>query len=257
VLLAAPLLALVTAAAPGTCPSPQEILDRLPGLGLDRGSRKQRFGMDFPREIHEHAASSPGKPFVDREGMRGFSAIVVPLPVAALWKAVNDEDHHALDGGYVPVKYSAVVGGTPHGDDRLVFQCFQRMGIGRWWTGRVRMNRELFTASQGQLWELYWQGEMDGSTPAAVSDPDGPCAGLKPLRASEGAWLLAPLSDQCTFVEHYTSSESGGVVGAFQPLVMSKALRDTLEGIVRLARDHVSEPHPGPPFLKPDGTPLE
>ena len=77
------------------------------------------------------------------------------------------------------------------------------------------------------------------------------------IRSSEGAWLLVPLAERCVSIEYYSRSEPGGVVGALQPLLVKRALRDILEGIVRLAGEHVASPHPETTFEAPDGRRLE
>ena len=77
---------------------------------------------------------------------------------------------------------------------------------------------------------------------------------IKGIRASHGAWLVAPLADECTLIEYYTWSDPGGALGWAQGLVAKRAFRATLRGIMRMARDHVLEPHDGDGFVRADGS---
>ena len=80
---------------------------------------------------------------------------------------------------------------------------------------------------------------------------------LTPIRASKGAWLLASLGEDCTLIEHFSWSDPGGFAGFAQPLMAKSALRNTVEGIVRLADEHPFDRHPEEVFLRPDGTRME
>jgi len=50
---------------------------------------------------------------------KGYGLKVYDLPVAALWKAVVDERHHA---NYLPVQVSKVIRGDPTQTGRTIFQ---------------------------------------------------------------------------------------------------------------------------------------
>jgi len=187
-----------------------------------------------------------------RDGSKGFAVAVATLPVEALWRAINDEAHHA-EGDYLLVERSEVIGGTPRGRSREVFQAGSRMGIGRWWVTQTRMNGELFASSQGALWEVVWEGDQQPATPPVENPPD-----LSPVKWTRGAWLLASVSKDCTLVEHFSWSDPGGFVGVMQGMVLGKALREAVEGMVRLADERYRRaPTVGPPFLRPDGSPLD
>jgi len=241
--------------AGAACPSREELLELIPRLGLERGARTARYGAPVPLELYEKAAKKAGQPVVDRQGNTGQCVMVAELPVERVWMAINDEEHHALDD-YVPVRYSAVVGGTPRGESRLLFQYYEQLGIGRWWVSRVRFNPDLYDSSDGRLWELVWHDEMDGVDPDA--EPFSRAShDMPPIRSTEGAWLLTPVSDDCTLVEQFTRSDPGGAVGLAQRLTMGRALRQTVSGLVRMAEEHVTAPHPGATFLRPDGTPID
>jgi hypothetical protein len=187
------------------------------------------------------------------QGNRGYGSLVVPLPVERLWMAVNDEEHHA---GELPVRRSEVIGGTPRGASRTIFQYFKRWGIGRWWVSRVAMNRELFESSQGRLWELHWEARIDSvdTTKPPVSDVADK---IKPLKKSSGAWLMVPLGGSCTLVEYYNYTDPGGALETAQRLLINRSIRSTLNALARLAEEHVEQPHEGPPFVRPDGSPID
>ena len=172
---------------------------------------------------------------------------VAALPIEPIWKAINDEANHAA-GDYLLVQRSEVVAGTPRGQSRRVFQSGSKMGIGRWWVTDTSMNAELFAASAGELWEVVWEGADQPSEAPVAEPPD-----LSPVKFTRGAWLLARIADDCTLVEHFSWSDPGGFVGVLQGMVLGKALREAVEGMVRLARERYAEPPPGPPFLQPDG----
>jgi len=247
------VLSLVPPGAEGGCPAPDEVRSQLAGAGLERAARTARFSTPPPRKLYDKAAKSIGELVTDRDGQKGFGVVLVELPVEVLWRAVNDEDAHDEEG-YLPLTRSEVVGGTPRGTTRQVFQAGEKMGLGRWWLTRTTMSAELFEASGGRLWEAAWDADMkdvDGSRPPVDDPPD-----LSPIKWSRGAWLLVPVGDSCTLVEHFTWSEPGGFVSMVQGLVLGRALRESVEGMVRLAAERYRTPPDGPPFVRPDGSPL-
>jgi hypothetical protein len=234
------------------CPGADAILGRLGQLGLERGARTASFSVPPPQRLYEKAAKKPGEVASSRDGAKGLAVAVVSIRIEPLWKAINDEANHA-DGGYLMVDRSEVVGGTSRGQSRQVFQSGSKMGIGRWWVTRTRMNAELFAATQGMLWESIWDGTKQPEEPPVSDPPD-----LSPVKSTQGAWLLARIDEGCTLVEHFSWSEPGGFAGAMQGPVLGKALRGAVEGMARLASErYAREPPPGPPFVRPDGQPLD
>ena len=246
------LLSLAPPAAQGGCPAPDEVRAQLAAAGLERAARTVRFSTPPPRKLYDKAAGQVGELVTDRDGQKGFGVVVVELPVEALWRAINDEDAHD-EKGFLPLSRSEIVGGTPRGTSRRVFQAGEKMGLGRWWLTETTMSGELYEASGGRLWEAAWEADMTGvgKTPPVDDPPD-----LSPIKWSRGAWLLVPLGDSCTLLEHFTWSEPGGFVGLVQGLVLGRALRESVEGMVRLSRDRYRTPPDGAPFVRPDGTPL-
>lgn len=251
--LAGCLVAALPVAA--SCPGEAAVHRRLEELGAVASRDGAEGPAAVPDELVRRAARSPGEPVVDRHGKTGYGAELVAQPVSVLWKALNDEDHHALDGRYLPVEHSEVIGGTPRGESRLLFQYFDRWGIGRWWVSRVEMDGDLYRRSGGALWRLSWHDAMDSVDPSRPPVASA-ASRLAPIQGSRGSWLLVPLGDRCTLVEYFTWSDPGGWLGAFQGLAARRALRETLEGIVRLAAEHIGKPHPDAHFVRPDGSAL-
>ncbi len=248
------LVTLVAGPVRAECPSPEIILETVAGHDLSKTSRIDRFGKEMPAEIHRKAAARPGRPAAARDGIDGFGAIVVALPVERMWKAISDEDHFDLEG-FLPVKRSDVIEGDPRGPRRRLLQTFDRFGIGRWWVSDVFVNVELFEESGGSLWEVYWHDRMSEVDPSAPPMNEV-SSSLTPLVESHGVWLLVPVADECTLVDYYVHADPGGVIGALQRLMLKGAIRSTLEGIVRMAEEHMEVVHSGERFLRPDGRPL-
>ena len=240
----------------GECPSKEQILAHVAEVRPERGTRTVRFGAAPPTELYEKAAGAIGRTFVEREGRTVQGVLVTPRSIETMWKALNDEPHHALDGKYVPVRRSEILSGTPRGQSRVLFQYFKKAGVGRWWVSRVEMNPELFRESQGAIWELHWKDILDTVDP---SKPplDAVSRDMPPLEGSYGAWFLVPLGESCTLLEYYNHTEPGGFVSLAQALLAKSSVRGTLDGLVRLADEHLLEPHPDAVFMRPDGTPLD
>ena len=163
---------------------------RLSKVDLTRAARTARFNQPVPSELHDKALHNVGKPFSARNGQRISGVIVAPVAADKIWRAINDEEHHAE--GYIPVDYSTVVEGRPRGKDRVLFQYVRRAGIGRWWASRVFINGQVHEATKGRIWELYWRDwmdEVDRKLP-----PIAEVAGkIRPIESSEGSWMLVPL----------------------------------------------------------------
>jgi hypothetical protein len=238
------------------CPGKDDVLDRLKSINPERGSRTVVFHSPPPTDLYEKAAAKPGQAFAAKDGKTVWGVMVTEHPIEAIWKALNDEPHHAIEGDYIPVRHSEVIDGTPRGESRLLFQYFKKAGIGRWWVSQVEMNQQLYKDSEGTIWELTWtdaQDEMDASQPPmnTVSEE------MPALVASYGAWFLVPIGDRCTLVEYYNHTEPGGFVSFAQGLLAKKSVRDTLDGMVRLADEHLPAPHPDSVFMRPDGSHLD
>jgi len=257
--IAVAAVALILPAGPSgaaSCPSSAKIQKSLEGIDLSASARSARFEMSTPTTLYRKAAKSVGKVFADHEGRKGAAVVAVELPVELVWKAINDENHHALETDYIPVRYSGVIEGTAHGDDRLLFQYFQQMGIGRWWVTRNWMNRELYDSSGGRLWELIWEDEMEGIDRSRPPfDRMGP--GVSPVKATRGSWLLVRVAESCTMIEYFSWSEPGGAAGLVQGFLIRRLLRRTLQGAVLLAEEHLSSSRSHSGFTRPDGTRLD
>ncbi|NIM61069.1 MAG: hypothetical protein GTN89_09780 [Acidobacteria bacterium] len=238
--------------AAAECPPPEQIHARLAGIDMTRAARTALFNQHVPSKLHEKAINKPGKPFAEREGQRVTGVILAPISAEEIWRAINDEEHHAE--GYLPVNFSTVIEGRPRGADRVLFQFYKRAGLGRWWASRVFINKDIHEATEGKIWELYWRSWMD-----RVDRKKPPASEVKvrPIETSEGAWMLVPLTESCTLVEQYSLSDPGGALGIFQALVATGAIRDTMSGIVEMATEHRCDPAQAVSFIGPDGKPLD
>lgn len=237
------------------CPDAEEIMARLRSLELERTSRTVLFGYEPPWYLYEKALERPGRPAVDRHGLKALGVLLASVPVEWLWMAVNDEPHHE-EGDYLPLQDSRVIDGPSRGSRRIMYQHFRKAGVGRWWVDEVEMNGELFAASGGALWEIRWRDLM--SEPAGESVPEGvPDPRVGPINSSVGAWLLIPLAESCTLVDFYTHSDPGGFLSVLQWLGAGRVVKGTIEGMAGLAAEHIPEPHPGALFVRPDGTVIE
>jgi hypothetical protein len=212
------------------------------------------MALEPPTWLYRQALAAPGVVALERNGKLGQAVVVALLGIETVWKALNDDDHHD-EGGYFPLRESQVIAGQPADGGRSTFQYFKRAGLGRWWVNRLEMNAELYAASGGRLWELSWQdvlAEYPGEEPPVEIDDSVPKIGH-----GHGAWLLAPLGEGCTLVEYATRGEPGGLIGAVQWLAATRTLRQTVEGMLDLAREHITEPHAAPTFVRPDGSRID
>jgi hypothetical protein len=235
-----------------SCPAPESIEAKLQQLELTSAYRTEELELEPPWNLYTKAAAKPGKVIVDRSGKLGQAVVVAGIPVEALWMAINDEDHYA-DGEYLPVEHSEVIEGTPRGTNRILFQYFKRAGVGRWWIDELVMNRELFDASDGELWELRWWDLMKERSEEGLPEQFADL-GLSPIKGSRGAWLMIPLNESCTLVEYVTVSNPGGFLNVANWFAAGHVIRENLEGLQRLALEHIPEPHPEARFLRPDGS---
>lgn len=236
------------------CPSTEKLAASVRALPLDQTTRVTTWNAPLPAALLDQAVARPGEVTAARDGIQGFAVAVVPLPREALWKAVNDENGYAKHLG---LAHSQVVGGTPRGSKRLLLQAFRRLGVGRWWVDRVWMSSGLYRETEGRLWELVWTDAFD------EVDADEPpvsriAAELRPVLWTRGAWVFAEVAPGCTLVDYFLWSDPGGMLSGFQTLGIKGQIRSTVEGLIRYAREVVPELEPGdgPPFVRPDGTPL-
>lgn len=236
------------------CPSKEKLATSVRALPLDQTTRVTTWRAPLPEALLDRAVARPGEVTTARDGIQGFAVAVVPLPREALWKAVNDENGYAEHLG---LAHSQVVGGTPRGSQRVLLQAFRRLGVGRWWVDRVWMSSELYRETEGRLWELVWTDAFD------EVDADEPpvsriAADLRPVLWTRGAWAFAEVAPGCTLIDYFLWSDPGGMLSSFQTLGIKGQIRSTVEGLIRYAREVVPELEPGdgPPFVRPDGTPL-
>ena len=84
----------------------------------------------------------------ETKAAKGYGVVAIDIPIAQLWRAIADEDHHA---GVLPVSHSKTIDGTPRSHDHTVFQYIDvPLLTDRWWLSRIRYNAGLYNASGGQ-----------------------------------------------------------------------------------------------------------
>ena len=243
------LLAAGIVAEDSVCPDVATIQKKIQQAQPARGARTASFNQPVPEALYERAIAEPGKAFSKRDGNKMTGVMLVPMAADRLWRAINDEPHAEE---FLPVNYSTVIEGAARSSDRVLFQYVKKAGLGRWWASRIRINAKLHEVSEGRLWEMSWvdwMDEVDRTKPPIRDIADD----LKPIVESKGAWLLMPVSESCTLAEHYSESEAGGALGALQVLVASGAIRDTLNGVKRMAEEHRCPADESAPFHGPDG----
>ena len=137
--LVAALMVLASPPVRAQCPPGESLAKHLAQLPLEQASRTTAFSVPAPRPLYAKAIQKVGSVETRREGNKGLAVAVVALPIEVLWRAINDEAHHA-QGDYLLVQRSEVIGGTPRGERRRVFQAGSKMGIGRFWVTDTRMS---------------------------------------------------------------------------------------------------------------------
>lgn len=236
------------------CPPTPELETAVRTVPLEKTARVSAWSTPHPEGLLDQALAEPGRVAAARDGIKGLAVAVFPVPRAALWKAVNDEDGYAQHLG---LAHSRVIGGIPRSPERLLLQSFRRLGVGRWWVDRVWMSSGLYAETDGRIWELVWTDAFDQVEPGEppVSEV---AADLLPVRWTRGAWAFAELAPGCTLIDYFLWSDPGGMLSSFQGLAIKGSIRDSVEGLVRYAREVVPElaPDGGPPFVRPDGTEL-
>jgi hypothetical protein len=236
------------------CPPPPELAAAVKTVPLEKTARASTWATPLPEGLLDEAVARPGWVAASRDGKKGLAVAVVPLSRTALWKAVNDEDAYAE---YLGLASSQVIGGTPRSPRRLLLQSFRRLGVGRWWVDRVWMSSELYEATGGAIWELVWTDAFDRveTTEPPVAEV---AAELAPVRWTRGAWAFAELAPGCTLIDYFVWSDPGGMLSTFQGMGIKSSIRDSVDGLVRYAREVVPtlDPAGGPPFVRPDGARL-
>ena len=68
---------------------------------------------------------------------------------------------------------------------------------------------------------------------------------------------MIPIGRDCTLIEYVTYSDPGGFLSFAQILGAERVIRDTLDGVERLASEHIPKAHADFRFVRPDGTLIE
>ncbi len=188
----------------------------------------------------------------DIKAAKGYGVAVIDVPIATLWKAVTDEDHHA---NALPISQSQTIDGRPRSPDHTIFQYMDiPLLTDRWWVVRIRYNSGLYSTSGGRAWELVWEDRLKEASLTSRLNAERIADGM-PIAWSRGAWLLVDLGQGRTLVEYHTWSDPGGSVPAGPASRFAAGeVKSNLRGIADFARSHT--PQCGASFVRPDGTAL-
>ena len=230
-------------------------------VGLD-SYRTMRNAQDAPAitEAQMHSVLN-GEPFggvkiVEKVAAGlGYGAMLFPVGVEEIWATITDEDE--LDGE-LGLAVSAIVGGKPYRDGRLLFQTLDLPFPvqDRYWVTKIAHNGHLFQASGGAMWELSWTDanvDVDLSTGPYQTDVEG----ATKVSWTTGAWLLIPLDEDRTLVEYFAWSDPGGnVPRRLASKLVGHQVRTTLRNVLKLAKTR-KKASVFSQMVQPDGLPLK
>ena len=240
----------------GALAAPAEWEARVRAMDEHRASREAPDAPVIPKSAYSEALNGEtvsGLVGVDgNPAAKGWGLKVLDLPIEQVWATVNDEGQQ---GGEKPVSVSVLLEGGRWQEGRVVFQ-YMPLPFpisDRWWATRLHYASELFSVSNGTMWEMYW----DDLTPTIQLPP--PFAEMVEdavgLAFTHGAWLLVPLDGSHTLVEYYVWSDPGGLLPAGPASRFAAgAVVDTLDTMERLARIHGSQGVKSGRVKRPDGT---
>jgi hypothetical protein len=217
--------------------SPDELLGVVERTTALRAQRQGAAPPAIPAATYERVAKGETVSALTQVPGRttkvAWGAVLVAAPVGRVWSAVNDFSGRT---DYSKVSYSQVQAGEHCGSGRQVFQ-YLPVGFpvsDRWWVSTLTVNRALWSASGGQVRELWFRASTD---PAALrTDEARARAGAAtPVGASEGAWFLIDVDGRHTLVEYHAYSEPGGSVPvSFANAFATGGVKGTLDAMVKL-----------------------
>jgi hypothetical protein len=183
---------------------------------------------------------------------KGYGVAVFDLPIALMWQAITDEDHHA---GRTPVHVSKTIAGTPRKSGRTIYQFMEiPLVTDRWWMVRIRYSTGLYTHTDGRAWELTWHDRNSDEEFHRTLNPSLMAEGM-PVAWTKGAWLLVALDDGRTLLEYHTWSDPGGHVPVGPATRFAAGeVANALKVMEKIAKDHI--PSCGGQFYRPDGQKL-
>ena len=219
-----------------------------------KAHRKADSVPSIPTSIYREALGgdiAKGIEFVEEvKAAKGYAVAVFDIPIAQLWRAVTDKDHHA---NQLPVQISRTVEGQPRTHDHTIFQYLEvPLFTDRWWLVNITYNAALYTASEGKAWELVWRDRNQDAALKAKLDPETLEDGM-PVAWTKGAWLLVDIGKGRTLIEYHTWSDPGGSVPVGPATrLAAREVVSTLEGIARFAQTHT--PTCKGRYTRPDGS---
>jgi hypothetical protein len=238
-------------------PALADVQGTVDSLAAFRVKRMAKEAPVIPASAYSQAES--GELVAGLEGVDGVSAAkgwgvaVYDIPIESVWKALNDE---AVFADRLPVSYSEVIAGKPKRDNRYLFQYMPLpMVDDRWWVTQMQHNGDLYKASAGKIWEMAWTDATDEThlQPQHLSM----VRGAQAVDWTHGSWMLIDLGEGKTLVEYYVWSHPGGML---PPGPASRfaggAVKETLEAMRNLAREHHEGTAHGGGFVRPDQSSL-
>jgi hypothetical protein len=229
-------LALVWAPISAEAATPEQVVAQVAEIAPMREIRVQKSApLITEAEVLKVANGTPIAS-VQAGTNKAYGAAVIPLPIALLWAAINDETRHP---GYTAVEYSELLSGSPCRDGRRVLQYLPvpiPMVSDRWWIGVLNGNSALYQQSGGSVRELYWKSSVD---PTEVKTDSGKriLESAVPIASSSGAWFLVALDERSTWAEYYVRTDPGeGVPSSVASKFAAKGVRETMDAIVRFAQ---------------------
>jgi hypothetical protein len=188
----------------------------------------------------------------DIKAAKGYGVAVFDIPIAQMWKAIADEDHHAHN---TSVKMSETIQGTPRTHDHTIFQFLDiPVFTDRWWLVNIKYTSGLYTASGGKIWEITWQDRNKSTELVNMLDLTQFDDAI-PVAWTKGAWLLMALDDGRTLIEYHTWSDPGGSVPVgLATRFAAGEVEQNLRNMAKFAQGHT--PTCTAQFHRPDGSPL-
>lgn len=138
----------------------------------------------------------------------GWGVTVLDVPIATMWRALNEELHHSA---LIGLDHVEITQGKPCVNPRQVMMVLPLPLVAdRWWVVQNTENFALSKATTGRVRELAWDGldDMAGAPLSAAAREA--IDGAVPVAFTTGAWMLVDLNGRQTLGEYHAWSDPGG-----------------------------------------------
>jgi hypothetical protein len=181
------------------------------------------------------------------DGAFALGAAWLEAPIAAAWIAAQDAKDRPLSTG---MHHEWLAGG-----DALTRFVYMVLPLpwpvtDRQWVAEFRVNRALYEATDGRVWQRGWT--LADPSLAPHPDPDATW-----LTASTGAWTMLPAGDGTLAVFGVRTVLGGSIPPAISQTWAVSSLKGMLRGLAEKAAavpEHYDAAHER--VLRPDGVPL-